>query len=86
MVTMHDSATLRCEQSTNGGVELTPNTCSMHNGYNHRMANGEEIFRGGGRGATQAREVRLTPGFVATAEGSVLIEVGHTRVLCNATV
>ncbi len=28
----------------------------------------------------------LTPGFVATAEGSVLIEVGHTRVLCNATV
>ena len=30
--------------------------------------------------------MRLTPGFVATAEGSVLIEVGHTRVLCNATV
>ena len=54
--------------------------------YNHRMANGEEIFRSGGRGATQARELRLTPGFVATAEGSVLIEVGHTRVLCNATV
>jgi ribonuclease PH len=30
--------------------------------------------------------VRLTPGFVATAEGSVLIEIGSTRVLCNATV
>jgi ribonuclease PH len=28
----------------------------------------------------------LTPGWVGTAEGSVLIEVGHTRVLCNATV
>ena len=28
----------------------------------------------------------MTPGFVQTAEGSVLIEVGHTRVLCNATV
>jgi ribonuclease PH len=28
----------------------------------------------------------MTPDFVATAEGSVLIEVGHTRVLCNATV
>ena len=54
--------------------------------YNQRMANGEEIFRSGGRGAAQARELRLTPGFVATAEGSVLIEVGHTRVLCNATV
>jgi len=50
------------------------------------MATGEEIFRSGGRGATQARELRLTSGFVATAEGSVLIEVGHTRVLCNATV
>ena len=28
----------------------------------------------------------FTPGYVATAEGSVLIEVGNTRVLCNATV
>jgi len=46
----------------------------------------DELFRSGGRGADQARELRLTPGFVATAEGSVLIEVGHTRVLCNATV
>jgi ribonuclease PH len=44
------------------------------------------LFRSGGRGASQARELRLTPEFVATAEGSVLIEVGHTRVLCNATV
>jgi ribonuclease PH len=50
------------------------------------MAEGDELFRSGGRGADQARELRLTPGFVATAEGSVLIEVGHTRVLCNATV
>jgi len=32
------------------------------------------------------RPVRLTPGYVQTAEGSILIEVGHTRVLCNATV
>ncbi len=28
----------------------------------------------------------LTPDFVATAEGSVLVEFGNTRVLCNATV
>jgi ribonuclease PH len=46
----------------------------------------DELFRSGGRAASQARELRLTPGFVATAEGSVLIEVGHTRVLCNATI
>lgn len=50
------------------------------------MTNPEELFRSGGRGASDARPLRLTPGFVATAEGSVLIEVGHTRVLCNATV
>lgn len=28
----------------------------------------------------------MTPNFVAMAEGSVLIEVGNTRVLCNASV
>jgi ribonuclease PH len=50
------------------------------------MTEVNELFRSGGRGAEQARELRLTPGFVAMAEGSVLIEVGHTRVLCNATV
>ena len=44
------------------------------------------MFRQGGRGARDARPLTLTPGFVATAEGSVLIEVGHTRVLCNASV
>jgi ribonuclease PH len=46
----------------------------------------EELFRSGGRAAGEARPLRLTPGFVAMAEGSVLIEVGHTRVLCNATI
>src|ERR1700735_2127121 len=45
-----------------------------------------ELFRGNGRAAHAARPLRLTPGFVATAEGSVLIEVGYTRVLCNATI
>jgi ribonuclease PH len=32
------------------------------------------------------RPVRLTAGYTQVAEGSVLIECGHTRVLCNATV
>ena len=50
------------------------------------MEQTEALYRSGGRPADRARELRLTPGFVATAEGSVLIEVGHTRVLCNATV
>ncbi len=46
----------------------------------------EELFRSEGRPADGARSLTLTPGYVAMAEGSVLIEVGHTRVLCNATV
>ncbi len=29
------------------------------------------------------RTVRLTPNYTSMPEGSVLIEVGHTRVLCN---
>jgi ribonuclease PH len=45
-----------------------------------------KVYRSGGRAAGQARDLKMTPGFVATAEGSVLIEVGHTRVLCNATI
>jgi len=32
------------------------------------------------------RPVKLTPDFVPTAEGSVLIEIGQTRVICTATV
>src|SRR5438034_4064566 len=39
-----------------------------------------------GRAANQLRSVRITPGFIAQAEGSALIEIGHTRVICTATV
>jgi len=42
--------------------------------------------RSDGRAAEQMRAVKLTPDFVPTAEGSVLIEVGQTRVICAATV
>ena len=34
----------------------------------------------------QLRELRLTRGFTRHAEGSVLVEVGDTRVLCTASV
>jgi len=39
-----------------------------------------------GRAWNEVRPVRMVPGFIEYAEGSVLIEVGETRVLCNATV
>ena len=39
-----------------------------------------------GRAANQLRSVKITPGFISQAEGSVLIEIGRTRVICTATV
>ena len=45
-----------------------------------------QIFRPGDRSADAIRSTRLTPGFISMPEGSVLIEAGNTRVLCNATI
>jgi ribonuclease PH len=39
-----------------------------------------------GRSANEPRPTTITPGFLAHAEGSVLIEVGRTRVICAASV
>jgi len=39
-----------------------------------------------GRQPTQMRPVSVEPDYLLTAEGSVLISVGHTRVLCAASV
>jgi ribonuclease PH len=44
------------------------------------------LFRPDQRSADTLRPVRITPHFVVTAEGSVLMESGNTRVLCNATI
>jgi ribonuclease PH len=44
------------------------------------------LFRPDSRSASTLRPTRITPGYVSTPEGSVLIEAGNTRVLCNATV
>jgi ribonuclease PH len=43
-------------------------------------------MRTDGREANQLRPVRITPNFIQAAEGSVLIEVGRTRVICTASV
>ncbi len=44
------------------------------------------IFRSDNRALDQMRELKLTPEFIRTAEGSCLIEVGNTRVICTATI
>ena len=38
-----------------------------------------------GRAPNELRPVKITPGFLAYAEGSVLIEMGNTRVICSAS-
>ena len=43
-------------------------------------------LRTDGRAADQMRRVTVTPDYLLTAEGSGLIEFGHTRVLCAASV
>lgn len=39
-----------------------------------------------GRAANELRPVKITPGFLPYAEGSVLIEMGQTRVICSASI
>jgi ribonuclease PH len=38
------------------------------------------------RAVDELRAVKITPGFIAHAEGSALIEMGNTRVICAASV
>jgi ribonuclease PH len=58
----------------------------MHARTMRLMTEKQGFFRNGGRGVDELRPVRLTPNYVQVSEGSILIEAGHTRVLCNATV
>ena len=44
------------------------------------------MIRIDGRAASQMRPVTLATDYLLTAEGSVVIDVGHTRVLCAATI
>ena len=44
------------------------------------------MTRTDGRPAAELRPTKITPGFLAHAEGSVLIEVGRTRVICTASI
>ncbi|HVZ59502.1 MAG TPA: ribonuclease PH [Terriglobales bacterium] len=44
------------------------------------------IYRSDNRTPEQMRPVNIIPDFISTAEGSVLIEIGNTRVICTASV
>jgi len=44
------------------------------------------VYRSDNRTPEQMRPVNIIPDFISTAEGSALIELGNTRVICTATV
>ena len=44
------------------------------------------FYRSDNRAPDQLRPLRITPEFISTAEGSALIEVGNTRVICTASI
>ena len=44
------------------------------------------IFRSDNRTPEQIRPVNIIPDFISTAEGSALIAMGNTRVICTASV
>lgn len=44
------------------------------------------FVRTDGRAHDELRAVRITPGYLPYAEGSVLIEMGETRVICSASI
>src|SRR5512145_1214196 len=43
-------------------------------------------MRDAGRKNNQLRAIKITKDFIAWPEGSVLIEWGNTRVICNASI
>lgn len=45
-----------------------------------------KLVRFDGRAADQLRSVKITPGFLQHAEGSALIELGGTKVICAVSV
>ncbi len=44
------------------------------------------IYRSDNRAPDQLRPITITPDFISTAEGSCLIEIGNTKVICTASI
>ena len=43
-------------------------------------------MRKNGRKPNELRDIKITKDYVSHPEGSVLVEFGNTKVICNATV
>lgn len=58
----------------------------MHKEARREMSHASLLRRADGRAPNQMRPVKLTRGWIKFADGSCLIEVGNTRVICTATI
>ncbi len=47
---------------------------------------GGKLVRAGNRAGDEMRKLEITPHFISSAEGSVLIRLGETQVICTASV
>ena len=52
----------------------------------HQLQSSLMFYRSDNRSPDQLRPVSIVRDFITTAEGSVLIEVGNTRVICTASI
>jgi ribonuclease PH len=52
----------------------------------HRVQSQLMFYRSDNRAPNQLRPISIVPDFITTAEGSALIEVGNTRVICTASI
>ena len=43
-------------------------------------------MRKNGRKPNELREIKITKNYISHPEGSVLVEFGNTKVICNATI
>jgi len=50
------------------------------------LYSGGKLVRAGHRKATEIRPVEIIPNFISSAEGSALIRLGETQVICTASV
>ena len=50
------------------------------------LYSGGKLMRAGGRGSSEMRALEIVPNFISSAEGSALIRLGETQVICTASV
>jgi len=57
----------------------------LYSAIDHKLEGKDYMKRADGRAWDELRPVKITPGFQSFAEGSALIELGKTQVLCSVS-